>query len=133
VKPTPGSIRGSPGLDGGRVDQDAVSVEGEDAPGADVSSGEVPPAGPGGGRAANRRVLTNPAGLGSCGDANGTAPSAYRDFWCPSAGTDVSAYREYELSVVTPASAPKSQTPGIGRPKTPAVRGLYLAMDRLRG
>ena len=26
--------------------------------------------------------------------------SAHRDFWCPSAGTLVSAYREYELSVV---------------------------------
>ena len=26
--------------------------------------------------------------------------SAHRDFWCPSAGTDVSADREYELSVV---------------------------------
>ena len=30
--------------------------------------------------------------------------SAHRDFWCPSAGTLVSAYREFELSVVTGAT-----------------------------
>src|SRR5688500_13996062 len=28
-------------------------------------------------------------------------PSAHRAFWCPSAGTLVSAYREHELSVVS--------------------------------
>ena len=53
--------------------------------------------------------------------------SAHRDFWCPSAGTDVSAYREYELSVVswrawcgptrTRRAGPRPTTAPDGRPR----------------
>ena len=56
---------------------------------------------PSGGWLEGVETSSHPAGRGSCGDTNGTALYAYRDFWCPSARTYVSAHREYELSVVT--------------------------------